>query len=60
MAQAAFRTTTRRSSDSSKHTAEIFAEAEDHPVTVTRREDLVLISRRQVEGRHRMLEFAAP
>ncbi len=56
-----FRTTTRRSSDLSKHSAEVFAEAEDHPVTVTRRdgEDLVLMSRRHVESRNRMLEFAA-
>jgi PHD/YefM family antitoxin component YafN of YafNO toxin-antitoxin module len=58
---AAFRTTTRRSSDLSKHSAEVFAEAENHPVTVTRRdgEDLVLMSRREVERRNRMLEFAA-
>ncbi|PZU04721.1 MAG: prevent-host-death protein [Gordonia sp. (in: high G+C Gram-positive bacteria)] len=61
MTTTAFRTTTRRSSDLSKHSAEVFAEAEDHPVTVTRRdgEDLVLMSRREVEGRNRMLEFAA-
>ncbi|WP_424327385.1 prevent-host-death protein [Gordonia sp. (in: high G+C Gram-positive bacteria)] len=40
---------------------EVFAEAEDHPVTVTRRdgEDLVLMSRRHVESRNRLLEFAA-
>lgn len=61
MTTTAFRTTTRRSSDLSKHSAEVFAEAEDHPVTVTRRdgEDLVLMSRREAEGRNRMLEFAA-
>lgn len=61
MTTAAFRTTTRRSSDLSKHSAEVFTEAEDHPVTVTRRdgEDLVLMSRRHVESRDRMLEFAA-
>ena len=61
MATAAFRTTTRRSSDLSKHSAEVFTEAEDHPVTVTRRdgEDLVLMSRRHLESRNRMLEFAA-
>ncbi len=55
------RTTTRRSSDLSKHSAEVFAEAEDHPVTVTRRdgEDLVLMSQREAEGRTRLLEFAA-
>ncbi|RDH75394.1 prevent-host-death protein [Mycolicibacterium moriokaense] len=53
--------TTRRSSDLSKHSAEVFAEAEDHPVTVTRRdgEALVLMSQRQMESRSRMLEFAA-
>ena len=55
------RTSTRRSSDLSKHSAEVFAEAEDHPVTVTRRdgEALVLMSQREAEGRVRMLEFAA-
>ncbi|NKY84286.1 prevent-host-death protein [Nocardia veterana] len=53
--------TTRRSSDLSKHSAEVFAEAEDHPVTVTRRdgENLVLMSQREAEGRARLLEFAA-
>lgn len=51
----------RRSSDLSKHSAEVFAEAEDHPVTVTRRdgEALVLMSKREAEGRARLLEFAA-
>lgn len=54
-------TRTRRSSDLSKHSAEVFAEAEDHPVTVTRRdgEALVLMSRREAEGRARLLDFAA-
>lgn len=53
--------TTRRSSDLSKHSAEVFAEAEDHPVTVTRRdgESLVLMSQREADSRNRMLEFAA-
>lgn len=53
--------TTRRSSDLSKHSAEVFAEAEDHPVTVTRRdgESLVLMSQREAEGRARLLNFAA-
>lgn len=53
--------TTRRSSDLSKHCAEVFAEAEDHPVTVTRRDGapLVLMSQREAEGRARLLEFAA-
>jgi hypothetical protein len=52
---------TRRSSDLSKHSAEVFAEAEDHPVTVTRRdgEPLVLMSQREAESRNRMLQFAA-
>jgi hypothetical protein len=52
---------TRRSSDLSKHSAEVFAEAEDHPVTVTRRDGapLVLMSQREAEGRARLLEFAA-
>lgn len=52
---------TRRSSDLSKHSAEVFAEAEDHPVTVTRRdgEALVLMSQREAEGRSRLLNFAA-
>lgn len=50
----------RRSSDLSKHSAEVFAEAEDHPVTVTRRdgEALVLMSH-EAESRNRMLQFAA-
>lgn len=52
---------TRRSSDLSKHSAEVFAEAENHPVTVTRRdgEALVLMSQREAEGRSRLLNFAA-
>ncbi|ASR36953.1 prevent-host-death protein [Prauserella marina] len=52
---------TRRSSDLSKHSAEVFAEAELHPVTVTRRdgEALVLMSQREAESRARMLNFAA-
>jgi hypothetical protein len=52
---------TRRSSDLSKHSAEVFAEAEDHPVTVTRRdgEALVLMSQREADGRARLLSFAA-
>lgn len=50
-----------RSSELSKHPAEVFAEAEDHPVTVTRRdgEALVLMSQREAEGRARLLDFAA-
>lgn len=52
---------TRRSSDLSKHSAEVFAEAEDHPVTVTRRdgEALVLMSQREADGRAQLLNFAA-
>lgn len=52
---------TRRSSDLSRHSAEVFAEAEDHPVTVTRRdgEALVLMSQREADDRARLLEFAA-
>ncbi|MFJ2521274.1 prevent-host-death protein [Cellulosimicrobium cellulans] len=52
---------TRRSSDLSKRSAEVFAEAEDHPVTVTRRDGqaLVLMSQREAEGRARLLNFAA-
>lgn len=43
------------------HSAEVFAESEDHPVTVTRRdgEALVLMSQREAEGRSRLLNFAA-
>ncbi|CAM3456226.1 prevent-host-death protein [Tsukamurella hominis] len=54
-------TSTRRSSDLSKHSAEVFAEAEDHPVTVTRRdgEPLVLMSQREADDRTRLLELAA-
>lgn len=52
---------TRRSSDLSKHSAEVFAEAEDHPVTVTRRdgESLVLMSQREADARSELLHIAA-
>lgn len=52
---------TRRSSDLSKHSAEVFAEAENHPVTVTRRdgEALVLMSQREADGRTGLLNLAA-
>lgn len=52
---------TRRSSDLSKHPAEVFAEAEDHPVTVTRRdgESLVLMSQREADARAELLQIAA-
>jgi len=61
MTSTAQRTSTRRSSDLSKHSAEVFAEAEDHPVTVTRRDGapLVLMSQREADNRTRLLEFAA-
>lgn len=52
---------TRRSSDLSKHSAEVFAEAEDRPVTVTRRdgESLVLMSKREADARAELLHIAA-
>lgn len=52
---------TRRSSDLSKHSAEVFGEAEDHPVTVTRRdgEPLVLMSQREADARAELLHIAA-
>ncbi|CAM2982948.1 MULTISPECIES: prevent-host-death protein [Dermacoccus] len=52
---------TRRSSDLSKHSAEVFAEAENHPVTVTRRdgESLVLMSQREADARAELLHIAA-
>ena len=55
------RATSRRSSDLSKHSADVFAEAEEHPVQVTRRdgEPLVLMSQREVDARDTLLQFAA-
>lgn len=52
---------TRRSSDLSKHSAEVFAEAEDHPVTVTRRdgESLVLMSQREADARAELMHIAS-
>lgn len=52
---------TRRSSDLSKHSADVFAEAEQHPVTITRRdgESLVLMSQREADARAQLLELAA-
>lgn len=52
---------TRRSSDLSRHSAEVFAQAEDHPVTVTRRdgEPLVLMSQREADARAELLHIAA-
>lgn len=55
------RITTRRSSDLSKHSADVFAEAEDHAVRITRRdgEPLVLMSQREADARAVLLQFAA-
>jgi hypothetical protein len=55
------RTTTRRSSDLSKYSADVFAEAEDHPVQITRRdgEPLVLMSQDEADARALLLQFAA-
>lgn len=52
---------TRRSSELSRNSAEVFAEAEDHPVTVTRRdgESLVLMSQREADARSELLHIAA-
>lgn len=52
---------TRRSSDLSKRPAEVFAEAENYPVTVTRRdgESLVLMSQREADARAELLGLAA-
>lgn len=51
---------TRRSSELSSRSAEVFAEAENHLVTVTRRdgEALVLMSQREADGRARLLALA--
>lgn len=55
------RTTTRRSSDLSKRSADVFAEAEGHAVQITRRdgEPLVLMSQREADARASLLQFAA-
>jgi hypothetical protein len=55
------RTTTRRSSDLSKHSADVFAEAEEHPVQITRRdgETLVLTSQSAADAQALLLQFAA-
>lgn len=55
------RTTTRRSSDLSKHSADVFAEAEEHAVRITRRdgEPLLLMSQREADARATLLQFAA-
>lgn len=53
--------TTRRSSDLSRHRPEVFVVAENHSVTVTRRdgEPLVLMSQREADGRVRLLQLTA-
>ncbi len=53
--------TVRRSSDLSKRPAEVFAAADQQPVTITRRDGdpLVLMSRRQVDQQAKLLEVAA-
>lgn len=51
---------TRRSSDLSKHSAEVFAEVERHPITITRRdgEPLVLMSKAEAIARSQLTQFA--
>lgn len=50
-----------RSSELSRSSADVFADAEDHPVQVTRRdgESLVLVSEREDQARTALLELAA-
>ena len=50
-----------QSSDLSRHSARVFAAAEAHPVTVTRRdgETLVLMTERETEAREGLLALAA-
>ena len=50
-----------QSSELSRHSARVFAAAEERPVSVTRRdaESLVLMSQRESEARDRLLELAA-
>lgn len=53
--------TTFQSSELSRNSASVFAAAEEHPITVTRRdgETLVLMSERESSARDRLYEFAA-
>lgn len=53
-------TSKRKSSDLSKHSAEVFREAERHPVVVVRRgqETLVLMAEREVDARDELLDLA--
>lgn len=50
-----------QSSDLSRNPAAVFAAAEEHPITVTRRdgESLVLMTEREAESRNQLLEIAA-
>lgn len=52
---------TRSSSELSKQSAEVFAEAEEYPIILTRRdgEALVLMSQCEADGQARLLELAA-
>ena len=54
-------TATRQSSDLSKHSKEVFAEADERPIIITRRDgqNLVLMSEREVELRERALQIGA-
>lgn len=51
----------RRSSELSRYPAKVFAEAENQPITVTRRdgESLVLMSQREADARAGLLQLAA-
>jgi hypothetical protein len=55
------RMVTRQSSDLSRHSADVFADAEDGAVQITRRdgEPLVLMSQREADGRRLLLQIAA-
>lgn len=50
-----------QSSDLSRNPASVFAAAEEHPITVTRRdgESLVLMTEREADSRDQLLEIAA-
>ncbi|MEV8268609.1 prevent-host-death protein [Microbacterium sp. NPDC076911] len=51
----------RRSSELSKHSADVFAEAEQRQVVITRRDgdDMVLMSEREADARAQLLQLAA-
>lgn len=63
MAMSALTTTRRefKSSELSRNSSEVFAAAENGPVTVTRRdaESLVLMNEREADARKQLFEFAA-